>query len=209
MLTFMEIIYYLGFVVAIVAIVWLIINLIKKKRFKAPLITLIVGVLCIVIGYVGFGIATDQALNSIESNQSSETTSSTVTKSAFGKSQVLTNGNQKVSMTVTSVQAVGSDDLMVTDVSHNYDGLKKYVIVNYKVKALSNNVNLDQFDGSELKVLDSKKESGVMSSNRDSGTPDKLSKGETANLRIGVGFHHNGDTATVGMGNEEWTGTVN
>lgn len=205
MLTLMEIIYYLGLAVVIAAIVWLIINLIKKKRFKSPLITLIVGALYIGIGYVGFGIAADQALNSAESSQPSEV----VTKSAFGKSRILTNGDQKVSMTVTSVQTVGSDDSMVVDVSHNYDGLKQYAIINYKVKALSNDIDLDQFDGSELKVLDSKKESGVMSSNRDSGTPDKLSKGETANLRIGVGFYHNGNTATVGMGNEEWTGTIN
>lgn len=124
----------------------------------------------------------------------------------FGQGDMVGNGDMVASITVNSVQLVGPDDVSVTDVSHNYDGMQQYAIVNYTVKAIKVEIPLDDFDGSELSIADSNGTIGTQSSNRDPGTPDTLSEGQSADLRIGVGLKHSGNDITVKFNNLTWKG---
>ncbi len=131
-----------------------------------------------------------------------------VQKLSFGKSTLLGNDSEVVEMSVDSVDQVSSDDSMVVDVSSNESNMKQFVIVTYTIKAVKGTIDLNDFDGSELDVYDSKDTAGSASSNRDD-TPDTLHKGQSAKLRIGFGLHNSSDTATVAFGDNMWTGNIN
>ena len=138
-------------------------------------------------------------------------TKSNPTKSkalAFGKSDMVGNGDMVADMTVNSVQKVDPSDSMVVDVSSNYDGMQQYVIVNYTIKAIKGDIPLDDFDGSELSVTDSNGTIGTQSSNRDNGMPDTLSEGQSADLRIGVCLKHSGNDVTIKFNDLTWKGQI-
>jgi hypothetical protein len=112
-------------------------------------------------------------------------------------------------MVITGVKQVGADDDLVTDVSHNYKDTKEYVVVSYKVTALSNKVSIDDFDGGELSLFDNKHESSIVSSNRDGNySTNDLHKGETQDMRIGFGMKHKGSTVTIHFANQTWKGKI-
>lgn len=142
-------------------------------------------------------------------DDNSSTTTKTDSKSKamnFGQGDMVGNGDMVASITVNSVQLVGADNDMVVDVSSNYDGMQQYAIVNYTVKAIKGEIPLDDFDGSELSIADSNGTIGTQSSNRDPGTPDTLSEGQSADLRIGVGLKHSGNDMTIKFNNLTWKG---
>ena len=122
----------------------------------------------------------------------------------FGKGDMVGNSDMVASITVNSVQKVDPDDVSVTDISHNYSGMQQYVIVN----SVKGDIPLDDFDGSELSVADSNGTIGTQSSNRDNGVPDTLSKGQNADLRIGVGLKHSGNEVTVKFNDLIWKGQI-
>lgn len=126
-----------------------------------------------------------------------------------GQTATLTNDGKKVQMTVTDIQHVDPSNSLVADVSSNYKKTKEFVVYSYSIKSLSDNVSADDFDGSNLKLLDSQKSTGIISSNRNSATPDTINKGETVNYQIGVGYYHTGDKAYIGIGNQMWSGKLN
>lgn len=96
----------------------------------------------------------------------------------FGQTVNLINGNRIIQMQVESVKNVDPNEVMVTDISHNETDKQQFVIVSYKVTAEKGEINLDQFDGSELSIADSTGEIGTQSSNRDNGTPKNLAQGQ-------------------------------
>lgn len=141
-----------------------------------------------------------------ESSPSSATSTSKSQAMSFGQGDMVGNGDMVASITVNSVQLVGPDDVSVTDVSHNYDDMQQYAIVNYTVKAIKSEIPLDDFDGSELSIADSDGTIGTQSSNRDPGTPETLSEGQSADLRVGVGLKHSGNDMTIKFNNLTWKG---
>ena len=148
------------------------------------------------------------ASSSSSSASESSSASPVVQHLKVGQSATLTNGDKKVKITVTGMRQADPNDALVTDISHNYKRVKQFVVYNYKVEALSNNIDPSTFDGSNLKLMDSKKETGIVSSNRDSIAPDKINKGESVNMSIGVGFYNAGSKAYIGVGNELWSGDL-
>lgn len=139
------------------------------------------------------------------SEESSSDSSATL---AFGKSEMLKNGDSIVEITVNSVDQVSADDSMVVDISSNESDKKQFVIVSYTIKAIKGTLTTDDFDGSNLSIADSQNSVGSTSSNRDNGTPDELKTGQSIKLRIGAGFEHTGDKATVSFGNSTWSGSI-
>lgn len=137
------------------------------------------------------------------------TSDSTKSKAlAFGKGDMVGNGDMVADVTVNSVQKVDPSDSMVVDVSSNYEGMQQYVIVDYTVSSIKGDIPLEDFDGSELSVADSNGTIGTQSSNRDNGTPDTLSEGQNADLRIGVGLKHTGNDVTIKFNNLTWKGQI-
>lgn len=126
----------------------------------------------------------------------------------FGQTVNLINGNRIIQMQVESVKNVDPNEVMVTDISHNETDKQQFVIVSYKVTAEKGEINLDQFDGSELSIADSTGEIGTQSSNRDNGTPKNLAQGQSITLRIGVGFKNKGNTAIVQFSGNTWSGNI-
>lgn len=143
------------------------------------------------------------------SSSSSASSQQTIKHLKVGQTATLSNNGKKVQMTVTDIQRVDPSDNLVVDVSTNYKKAKEFVVYSYSVKSLSDNVSADDFDGSNLKLLDSQKSTGIVSSNRNSVTPDTINKGETVNYQIGVGYYHTGDKAYIGIGNQQWSGKLN
>ncbi len=127
---------------------------------------------------------------------------------SFGTSTFFYDGDAIAEVKVNSVQTVDPNYDMVTDISHNYSGMEQYVVVNYTVSALKGDVDLDDFDGSELAVADSNGTIGTASSNRDPGSPDSLSEGQNADLRIGIGLKHTGNDVTVSLLKTMWRGQI-
>ena len=149
-------------------------------------------------------------------NTNSSTTSKATTTSKkvdnttykFGQSVTLAKGDQKAKMVIQSVTTVDPDDTLVTDISHNYKDTHQYVVVTYKITAISNKVDLNAFDGSNVSVYDSKGQSSITSSNRDSVTPKELHKGETQVMKIGVGLRTKSSKITIHYGDDTWKGKV-
>ncbi|MFT8724951.1 MAG: hypothetical protein ABF874_06315 [Liquorilactobacillus nagelii] len=136
-----------------------------------------------------------------------KSTSKTKTLS-FGNTGLVTDGNNIVSVQVNSAQKVDANNDMVTDISHNISGDKTFCIVTYKVSVEKGNISLDDFDGSEFTFLDDDSTTGDISSNRDNGIPDSLSKGENSILRIGIGLKNQSNGLTVKFGNLVWKGSI-
>lgn len=168
------------------------------------------------IGLICASILVCGGLAGCGNNTNSSTTSKATTTSKkvdnttykFGQSVTLAKGDQKAKMVIQSVTTVDPDDTLVTDVSHNYKDTHQYVVVTYKVTAISNKVDLDAFDGSNVSVYDSKDQSSITSSNRDSVTPKELHKGETQVMKIGVGLRTKSSKVTIHYGDDTWKGKV-
>ena len=152
------------------------------------------------------GCGNTNSLNTSGNKDSSSNVSDATNK--FGQPVTLSKGKQKAKMVIQSVKVVDPDDDLVTDVSHNYKETHQYVIVTYQVTALSNKISLDDFDGSNLSVYDSKGQSSIASSNRDSVTPEELHRGETQIMKIGVGLRSKSSKVTIHFGDETWKGNV-
>ncbi|KRK65757.1 hypothetical protein FC72_GL000202 [Companilactobacillus tucceti DSM 20183] len=151
----------------------------------------------------------DNNKSSSPNNESSSSSNDSSKKTMiFGQSDMVGKGNLVAQIQIDSVQKVDANNDMVTDISHNYEGMKQYVLVNYTVTAIKGTVPLDDFDGSELSVADSNGTIGTQSSNRDNGIPDTLTEGQNAQLRIGVGLKHDGINVTVGFNNLSWQGQI-
>lgn len=146
--------------------------------------------------------------NTKPSNTKSNNTKPSNTVMSFGNSDMVGNGGMVADVKVNSVERVDPDNDMVTDISHNYDGMQQYIIVNYSVSSIRGTIPLDDFDGSELSVADSNGTIGTQSSNRDNGVPEELSEGQNADLRIGVGLKHSGNEVTVKFNNLTWKGQI-
>lgn len=196
-----------GIAIFLICLVWLLITIIKHKSKKIPIIFIIASVIAIIPSYIYFSL--DSGTDPTSSSTSSSGQSNDSVHS-FNKSAILSNSEngQKIRMTVQSVQQVDPDDLLVTDISHNYKQTHQYVVVTYKVTALSSKVDLDTFDGSNLSVYDGKGQSSITSSNRDSVTPNKLHKGETQVMEIGEGLRNKSSQVTVHFSNETWKGAI-
>lgn len=168
------------------------------------------------IGLICVSILVCGSLAGCGNNTNSSTTSKATTASKkvdnttykFGQSVILAKGDQKAKMVIQSVTTVDPDDTLVTDVSHNYKDTHQYVIVTYKITAISNKVDLDAFDGSNVSVYDSKGQSSITSSNRDSVTPKELHKGETQVMKIGVGLRAKSSKVTIHYGDDTWRGKI-
>ncbi|WP_396427431.1 hypothetical protein [Limosilactobacillus fermentum] len=145
---------------------------------------------------------------SSSSSSASESSQQTVKHLKVGQTATLTNNGKKVQMTVTGIQHVDPSNSLVADVSSNYKKTKEFVLYSYSIKSLSDNVSANDFDGTNLKLLDSQKSTGIVSSNRSSVTPDTINKGETVNYQIGVGYYHTGDKAYIGIDNQMWSGKL-
>lgn len=141
-------------------------------------------------------------------SSSSEKTESSDTTMAFGKSVMLKSGSTIIELTVNSVNQVSADDSIVVDISSNESDKKQFVIVSYTLKAIKGTITTDDFDGSNLSIADSQNSIGSTSSNRDNGIPDEVKTGQSIKLRIGAGFEHTGDTATVSFGDNTWSGNI-
>ncbi|WP_125708231.1 hypothetical protein [Companilactobacillus zhongbaensis] len=127
---------------------------------------------------------------------------------SFGDEDMLSNDGMVIGIKVNSVQRVDPNDVSVTDISHNYDNMKQYVILNYTITAIKGTIPLDDFDGYNFTVADSNGTIGTSSSNRDPGTPDSLSEGQNANLRIGIGLEHDGDDVSIVFNDIQWQGMI-
>lgn len=168
-----------------------------------------IGLICASIlvcgGLAGCGNNTNPSTTSKAKTTSAKTSNTT---HKFGQSVTLAKGDQKAKMVIQSVATVDPDNTLVTDVSHNYKDTHQYVVVTYKVTAISNKVNLDAFDGSNVSVYDSKGQSSITSSNRDSVTPKELHKDETQVMKIGVGLRTKSSNVTIHYGDDTWKGKV-
>ena len=168
------------------------------------------------IGLICASILVCGVLAGCSDNTNSSTTSKATTTSKkvdnttykFGQSVTLAKGDQKAKMVIQSVTTVDPDDNLVTDISHNYKDTHQYVVVTYKITAISNKVDLNAFDGSNVSVYDSKGQSSITSSNRDSVTPKELHKGETQVMKIGVGLRTKSSKITIHYGDDTWKGKV-
>ena len=168
------------------------------------------------IGLICASILVCGVLAGCSDNTNSSTTSKATTTSKkvdnttykFGQSVTLAKGDQKAKMVIQSVTTVDPDDTLVTDISHNYKDTHQYVVVTYKITAISNKVDLNAFDGSNVSVYDSKGQSSITSSNRDSDTPKELHKGETQVMKIGVGLRTKSSKITIHYGDDTWKGKV-
>lgn len=145
----------------------------------------------------------------MDSSESEDETKESTDKSLkFGESATVSKGDAVATLTIDSVQKVDPNESMVTDISHNYDGLSQYVIINYTVNSKQGSFDTFDFDGSELGITDAAETTGISSSNRDPGTPDTLSEGQTAKLRIGYGLRDSGDTINISFAGNKWQGTI-
>ena len=168
------------------------------------------------IGLICASILVCGVLAGCSDNTNSSTTSKATTTSKkvdnttykFEQSVTLAKGDQKAKMVIQSVTTVDPDDTLVTDISHNYKDTHQYVVVTYKITAISNKVDLNAFDGSNVSVYDSKGQSSITSSNRDSVTPKELHKGETQVMKIGVGLRTKSSKITIHYGDDTWKGKV-
>ena len=168
------------------------------------------------IGLICASILVCGVLAGCSDNTNSSTTSKATTTSKkvdnttykFGQSVTLAKGDQKAKMVIQSVTTVDPDDTLVTDISHNYKDTHQYVVVTYKITAISKKVDLNAFDGSNVSVYDSKGQSSITSSNRDSVTPKELHKGETQVMKIGVGLRTKSSKITIHYGDDTWKGKV-
>ena len=168
------------------------------------------------IGLICASILVCGVLAGCSDNTNSSTTSKATTTSKkvdnttykFGQSVTLAKGDQKAKMVIHSVTTVDPDDTLVTDISHNYKDTHQYVVVTYKITAISNKVDLNAFDGSNVSVYDSKGQISITSSNRDSVTPKELHKGETQVMKIGVGLRTKSSKITIHYGDDTWKGKV-
>ena len=168
------------------------------------------------IGLICASILVCGVLAGCSDNTNSSTTSKATTTSKkvdnttykFGQSVTLAKGDQKAKTVIQSVTTVDPDDTLVTDISHNYKDTHQYVVVTYKITAISNKVDLNAFDGSNVSVYDSKGQSSITSSNRDSVTPKELHKGETQVMKIGVGLRTKSSKITIHYGDDTWKGKV-
>lgn len=167
-----------------------------------------IGLICVTIFTCLSLVACGSSSSSNPNSNNHSVQSESVNK--FGKPVLLTNNSngQKVKMTIQSVKQVNPNENMVTDISHNYKQTHQYVIVTYKIKAISNKVNLNDFDGSNLAIYDSKHQSSIASSNRDSVTPKYLHKGEIQVMEIGEGLRTQSSNVTIHFANETWKGPV-
>lgn len=144
----------------------------------------------------------------IKNNSSDNSVNNKKVNLQFGQTADLINGDKIIQMQVETVKNVDPNDSMVTDISHNYPNAKQFVIVTYKVTAEKGDIDLNQFDGSELLIADATGEIGTQSSNRDNGIPQSLSQGQNITLRIGVGFNNTGNTSTVKFLGNTWSGNI-
>lgn len=73
---------------------------------------------------------------------------------------------------------------------------------------MSNKVDMDTFDGSNLSVYDGKGQSSIASSNRDSVAPQILHKGEIQIMEIGEGLRSHSEFVTIHFSDETWKGKI-
>ncbi|WP_099973877.1 hypothetical protein [Lactobacillus terrae] len=140
-----------------------------------------------------------------KSNQGSKKNKSTKTTYLNpGDAELFKTSDSKITISIDSAQRVDANNDMVTDISHNYDSTTDYVIVNYTVTSLTGSLDTNLVDGSEFNIFDSNQTSTIQSSNRDPGTPDYISDGQTAHLRIGIGLETQSDFIYVKMDDSTW-----
>lgn len=166
-----------------------------------------IGLIC-AVALAGMSLAACGNNKSKTTNDTASSAKVTESVNKFGQNVLLSKGDQKARMVIQSVKVVDPDDNLVTDISHNYKDTHQYVIVTYKVTAVSNKINLDAFDGSNLSLYDSKGQSSVPSSNRESVTPNQLHKGETQVMKMGFGLRAKSSKVTIHYGDETWKGKI-
>lgn len=207
---FMALLLFAAMIAIVVGVVLLIIQFVRKKSKYIPIVIGGIGIVLFAISYTYFSVITNNS-SSGAATQSSNTQSSKITDSSinkFNKPVVLTNSSEKVRMEIENVQQVDPNDDSVVDVSSNYKQTHQYVVVNYKVTALSKKVNLDDFDGYNLHLYDGKGESSIASSNRDTDTPEHLYKGDTQVMEIGEGLRNNSNRVTIHFAGQTWKGSI-
>lgn len=207
---FMALLFFGSIIAIIVGVIWLIIQFIRKKPKYIPIVIGGIGIVLLAVSYAYFSAVTNDSFSSTanqsSTTQSSETPDPSINK--FGKPVLLTNGSEKVQMEIENVQQVDPNDDSVVDVSSNYKQTHQYVVVNYKVTALSKKVNLDDFDGYNLHLYDGKGESSIASSNRDADAPEHLYKGDTQVMEIGEGLRNNSNHVTIHFAGQTWKGNI-
>ncbi|ATO43377.1 hypothetical protein [Loigolactobacillus coryniformis] len=147
-----------------------------------------------------------KALDS-DNDSTSESSSSSKTV-PFGTVNAMGNGSMAANLTMISAQQADPNDASVTDLSHNYPNLKQFVIVTYKVEALSDSIPTDTVDGAYFSYVDDQGSMGQTSSNRDPGTAESINKGQSITLRIGVGLENVSKTIEVQSGNVTFKGDI-
>lgn len=149
------------------------------------------------------------ASNSKANSSSASAQSSSVEKSVpFGTSKAMGNGSMAATVTMVSAQQVDPNEAGVTDLSHNYPNLKQFVMVTYKVTALTDSIPTDTFDGANFSYVDDQGSMGQTSSNRDPGTAESIDKGQSVTLRIGVGLENQSSNLKVEIGNVTFEGAI-
>lgn len=117
-------------------------------------------------------------------------------------------GDEVVATVVSAQNITDTNEPLIGDLSHNYSNLHKFVIFNYKIQAKTDGVDPHNFDGGLLAFVDSEGVHGLASDNRDGARQGKLNKGETINMRIGVGFENTGNKVSLRMNDTTWTGAA-
>lgn len=149
------------------------------------------------------------ASNSKANSSSASAQSSSVEKSVpFGTAKAMGNGSMAATVTMISAQQADPNEAGVTDLSHNYPNLKQFIIVTYKVTALTDSIPTDSFDGANFSYVDDQGTMGQTSSNRDPGTAESISKGQSVNLRIGIGLENQSSNLKVEIGNVTFEGAI-
>ncbi|MCI1284209.1 MAG: hypothetical protein LKG24_06420 [Lacticaseibacillus songhuajiangensis] len=147
----------------------------------------------------------DEGSNDSASTQTSDESDSEL---SFGQSAPLSDSSGvNFDMEVMSAQVItDKNEGLIADLAANYSELHKFEIITYKVTALADGFDPESADGSNLTFLDSEGSRGTVSGNRDSTGEGTLNKGESATLRIGVGFEATGSKVSVRAANVTWTG---
>ncbi|KRO18784.1 hypothetical protein [Lacticaseibacillus saniviri] len=149
-----------------------------------------------------------------ESDSASEESNSSASNEAdsvpFGETREFDSQDNtiKAKVAVISAQRItDKNEGLTADLMANYQQLKSFAIVSYKVTAITD-IPAGTFDGANLTFLDSDKVKGMTSSNRDNGADGDLKAGESANYRIGVGFESASPELYVRIANVTWQGSM-
>jgi hypothetical protein len=125
----------------------------------------------------------------------------------FGQSTTISKGKSVAAVEIDSVKVVSSSDAMVADIAQNPE-IKKFVVITYKLTAIKNSLNTDNFDNKQFKIYDSKNTIGIQSTNKAIENQEQIPEGQSSKLQIGVGLKTDSNNVFIRYHHLTWHGAI-